>query len=58
LSQEIFNKSIVKFKEGMSSSLDLTQSQAQYLNAEANYYTSINSLLKAKAKMDRILSKE
>jgi outer membrane protein len=58
LSQEIFNKNIVKFKEGISSSLDLTQSQAQYLNAEANYYTSINSLLKAKAKMDRILSKE
>jgi outer membrane protein TolC len=58
LSQEIFNKNIIKFKEGISSSLDLTQSQAQYLNAEANYYTSINSLLKAKAKMDRILSKE
>lgn len=56
LSEKIYKKSIVKFKEGVSSSLELTQSQSQYLTAESNYYNSIISLLQAKAKLDRILA--
>ncbi len=56
LSEKIYNKNIIKYKEGVSSSLELTQSQGQYLTAESNYYNSIISLLQAKAKMDRILA--
>ncbi len=56
LSEKIYNKNIVKFKEGVATSLDLTQSQSQYLTAESNYYNSIIALLQAKAKMDRILA--
>jgi len=56
LSEKIYNKSIIKFKEGVMSSLELTQSQSQYLTAESNYYNSIISLLQSKAKMDRILA--
>jgi outer membrane protein TolC len=56
LSKKIYDKTIIKYKEGMASSLDLTQSQTQYLTAESNYYNSIISLLQAKAKMDRILT--
>jgi outer membrane protein len=56
LSEKIYNKNIIKFKEGVASSLDLTQSQSQYLTAESNYYNSIISLLQAKARMDRILA--
>jgi len=56
LSEKIYNKSIIKFKEGVMSSLELTQSQSQYLTAESNYYNSIISLLQAKAKMERILA--
>ena len=56
LSEKIYNKNIIKFKEGVASSLELTQSQSQYLTAESNYYNSIIALLQAKAKMDRILA--
>lgn len=56
LSEKIYNKSIIKYKEGVTSSMELTQSQSQYLTAESNYYNSIITLLQAKAKMDRILS--
>jgi len=47
---------IIKYKEGVASSLELTQSQSQYLTAESNFYNSIISLLQAKAKLDRILA--
>jgi outer membrane protein TolC len=56
LSEKIYNKNIAKYKQGVSSSMELTQSQSQYLTSESNYYNSIISLLQAKAKMDRILS--
>jgi outer membrane protein TolC len=57
LSNSIYNKNIIKFKEGVGTSLELTQSQNQFLTAESNYYNSVLSLLNAKAKLDRILSK-
>jgi outer membrane protein len=56
LSQKIYNKSLIKFKEGIMSSLDLTQSQNQYLTAQAKYYSSVMEFLNAKAALDRILS--
>jgi outer membrane protein len=56
LSEKIYNKNIIKYKEGVSTSLELTQSHTQFLTAESNYYNSLISLLQAKAKLDRILS--
>jgi len=56
LSEKIYDKNIIKFKEGVASSLEFTQSHGQYLTAESNYYNSIIALLQAKAKMDRILA--
>ncbi len=56
LSKKIYNKTVIKYKEGVSSSFELTQNQNQLLTAESNYYNSILSLLNAKAKLDRILS--
>jgi outer membrane protein len=55
LSRRIYEKSVIKYKEGVSSSFELTQNQAQFLTAESNYYNSVLSLLNAKAKLDRIL---
>jgi len=49
-------KTVIKYKEGVSSSFELTQNQNQFLTAESNYYNSVLSLLNAKAKLDRILS--
>ena len=57
LSYKIYEKNLTKFKEGVATSLELTQSQTQYLTSESNYYNSLIALLKAKAKLDRILAK-
>jgi outer membrane protein len=56
LGKKIYERTIIKFREGISSSFDLTQSQNQFLTAESNYHNAVLSLLSAKAKLDRILS--
>ena len=56
LSRKVYDKSVIKYKEGVSTSFELTQNQAQFLTAESNYYNSILAMLNAKAKLDRILS--
>jgi outer membrane protein len=56
LSKKVYDKTVIKYREGVSSSLELAQNQNQFLTAESNYYNSVLSLLSAKAKLDRILS--
>jgi len=56
LSKKVYDKSVIKYKEGVSTSFELTQNQAQFLTAESNYYNSVLSMMNAKAKLDRILS--
>ncbi len=56
LSKKVYDKTVIKYKEGVSSSFELTQNQNQFLTAESNYYNSVLSMLNAKAKLDRILS--
>ena len=55
LSKKVYDKSVIKYKEGVSTSFELTQNQSQFLTAESNYYNSVLSLLNAKAKLDRLL---
>jgi outer membrane protein TolC len=57
LSKKIYNKTLIKYKEGMATSIELTQQQNQFLGTEGNYFNSILSLLNAKAKLERILTK-
>ncbi len=56
LSKKVYDKTIIKYHEGVSSSFEMTQNQNQYLTAESNYYNSVLSMLNAKAKLDRLLS--
>jgi outer membrane protein TolC len=56
LSRKVYNKTVIKYKEGVSSSFELTQNQNQFLTAESNYYNSVLTLLNSKANLDRILS--
>jgi outer membrane protein len=56
LSKKVYDKTVIKYKEGVSTSFELTQNQAQFLTAESNYYNSVLSLLNDQAKLDRILS--
>jgi len=55
LSKKVYDRTIIKYREGVSSSFELSQIQNQFLSAETNYYNSLLSLLNAKAKLDRIL---
>ena len=55
LSKKIYEKSIIKFHEGVTSSFELSQNQSQFLSAESTYYNSVLTLLNAKSKLDRIL---
>lgn len=56
LGKKVYDKTVIKFREGVSSSFELTQNQNQFLTTESNYYNSVLSLLNAKAKLDRILN--
>ena len=57
LGKKIYDKTMIKYRSGVASSLELTQNQNQYLTAESNYYNSVLTLLNAKAKLERILTK-
>jgi outer membrane protein TolC len=43
-----------KYRQGLLSSLDLTQANTNYLQAENNYITSIMDLLKSKLALDKL----
>jgi outer membrane protein TolC len=56
LSKKVYDKTLIKYQEGVSTSFELSQNQTQFLTSEATYYNSILSLLNAKVRLDRILS--
>lgn len=55
LSQKIYDRTLIKYKEGMSSSLDLTQAQNQYLTAQQNYFNSILEMLNAQSNLKKTM---
>lgn len=55
ISNKIYQKTIVKFKAGVSSSLDLTQVQSQYLTAVGNYYNAVLNLLNARVELEKLV---
>jgi outer membrane protein TolC len=57
LSLRIYRKSIVKFQEGVTGSLDLNQTQQQYFTAEGTYFNALMALVSAKARLDYLLTK-
>lgn len=54
LAKRIYDKTLVKYKEGLSSSMDLTTTYNQYLTAQGNYFTAIFNVLQAKTKLDKL----
>jgi outer membrane protein len=54
LTKRILDKSLIKFKEGLASSRDITEFLNQYLTAQSNMYTSMLSLISAKNKLDKL----
>jgi len=55
LAYKIYDKSVVKFKEGLISSLELAQAQNQYLQAQSNYYSSIIEMSASYSKLEKLL---
>jgi outer membrane protein TolC len=45
-----------KFRQGMASSLELTQSNSLYLQSENNYISSLMNLLQTKLALDKLLN--
>ena len=54
LTKRIYDKMQIKYKEGISSSLDLTNAQNQYLTALGNLYNANYALITAKNKLDKL----
>jgi len=56
VSQRVYTSVENKFKQGMASSLDLTQANSQYLQAENNYVSALLNLLQTKVALDKLLN--
>ncbi len=54
VAQRVYNHIYNKYKQGMVSSLDLTQANSNYLQAENNYISAMLSLLQAKLRLDKL----
>ncbi|MBK6965649.1 MAG: TolC family protein [Bacteroidales bacterium] len=54
LTSRIYEKTLIKYKEGLSTSLDLTNVQNQYLRAQGDYYTAVYTLISTKNKLDKL----
>jgi outer membrane protein TolC len=54
LTKRIYDKTLVKFNEGLATSREITDNLNQYLTAQSNMYNSILSLISAKTKLDKL----
>jgi outer membrane protein len=54
LSQKVYDTTLIKYREGIASSTDLTQANDRYLLSQSNYIQAISALLSANNKLDRI----
>ncbi|MFO7657551.1 MAG: TolC family protein [Bacteroidales bacterium] len=54
--KKIFDRDLIKYKEGFIGSMELTLSQNQYLQAQSAYFTAVGELVAAKSKIDKMTS--
>ncbi len=57
LSNDIYDRTLIKYKQGVSTSLELMNTQNQYLQAVSNYFQSIFDVIKSKANLEKLYSK-
>lgn len=55
LAQKIHDKTLIKYNEGLSSHLDIMQTENQLLQNQASYISSLFELMKAKSDLSKIL---
>jgi outer membrane protein TolC len=56
VSKRVYASMENKYKQGMASSLDLTQANTLYLQAQNNYISSLMNLLQTKLALDKLLN--
>lgn len=56
VAKRIYTSTENKYRQGMASSLDLTQANSNYLQAENNYITAAMTLLQTKLALDKLLN--
>jgi outer membrane protein len=56
LAKKVYDRTEIKYKQGMSSSMDLTQANNQYLQSFSSYTGTILEFLSAKIKFEKALS--
>ncbi len=56
VAQRVYDSFRRKFEQGMASSLDLTQANSNYLDAESNYLTAIMDVMNAKLQLDKLMN--
>ena len=56
VSKRVYTSMENKFRQGMASSLDLTQANTLYLQAENNYVSALMNLLQTKLALDKLLN--
>jgi outer membrane protein TolC len=57
VSRKILERTRIKVREGMASSLDFTQINNQYLTTQSNYISAMFDLLNAKLKLDKAMNR-
>jgi outer membrane protein TolC len=56
VSKRVYTSMENKYKQGMASSLELTQANQQYLQSENNYISALMNLLQTKLALDKLLN--
>ncbi len=57
LARKILDRTTVKYKEGMASSMEVTQANDQYLKAQSDYTSAMVDLLNAKIDLDKAFNR-
>ncbi|MCB0477359.1 MAG: TolC family protein [Crocinitomicaceae bacterium] len=56
LSKKIYERTIIKRSEGMVNSLEVSQTQSQYISAQGTYIQAIFDVLQAKTNLDKLFN--
>lgn len=57
LARKILDRTLVKYNEGMATSMEVTQASDQLLRAETSYSSALVDILNAKVRLDKIMNK-
>ena len=56
VAQRVYDSYARKFEQGMATSMDLTQANGNYLDAESNYVGAILEVMNAKLQLDKLMN--